>query len=328
MGGTGTAWPWDATTIFYNPGGLARLKSIQVYASGIGLLCLRHGFRQIKLPVQVASTHSQAQTFVPFNVYVGGPIQEGSNFALGLGIYSLAGIGLNWGNEWQGRYMIESIQLTTVCFQPTISYRISDFLSVGAGFVYGVGNLDLSKALPVQTRPVNDNTDGRGAHLHGNATGEGFNLGVQMKVTDELQIGLTYRSQINIGISAGAASFTVPQSLTTSFPNTTFDSQLPLPQVASIGIGYRPMENLTLQFDLNYTGWNSFRFIAHQFCTEYTASLQNMHEPRHYRNTLTPRIGRMLQNKQGSITYGRCGLRPYPGTGWLCIARSFRMQTA
>ena len=111
-----------------------------------------------------------------------------------------------------------------------------------------------------------------------------------MKLADNLQIGLTYRSQVNMNVSGGSATFTVPKSLRDSFPNTTFDSQLPLPQVATIGIGYRPTENLTLQFDLNYTGWNSYDSLRINF-GEHTSSLQDMHAPRHYKNVFTPRIG-------------------------------------
>jgi len=293
MGGTGTAWPWDASTIFYNPGGLARLKSIQAYVSGIDIIPSTAFGNQIMSGNTSTSINSQARTFTPFNIYIGGPIQENSKFALGLGVYSVAGLGLNWDNNWLGKYIVQSINLQTISFQPTLSYCISDFLSVGAGFVHTIGTFDYTNALPVhgvQGPYQGINYDEGEAHLHGNAAGEGFNLGVQMRLSERLQLGVTYRSQINMDLGGGTATFTVPQSLATSFPNTHFDSQLPLPQVASIGVGFRPIEELTLQFDLNYTGWNSFDSLRINFA-ENTPSLQNMHEPRHYRNTLTPRIG-------------------------------------
>jgi len=289
MGGTGTAWPWDASTIFYNPGGLARLHGIQAYVSGLYIMPSTAFGNQLTSGNEATSVLSKTRTFSPFNVYIGGPIQEESKFALGLGVYSVAGIGLSWDDNWLGKYIVQTIDLQSICFQPTLSYRISDFLSVGAGFVYGIGTFDFRQALPVHGSlgPGYDEGD---AHLHGNASGAGFNLGVQMKLNDRLQLGVTYRSQINMDISSGSAVFSVPSSLTSSFPNTHFDSQLPLPQVASIGIGYRPAERLTLQFDLNYTGWNSFDSLRINF-SQHTTSLQDMHSPRHYRNTLTPRIG-------------------------------------
>jgi long-chain fatty acid transport protein len=295
MGGTGVAWPWDASTIFYNPGGMGRMKSIQAYVSG-ELIVPSTAFGN-----EQSSAVTQAQTFAPFNAYIGGPMQEDSRFALGLGIYTVAGIGLKWDDQWAGRYLVKSITLKAICFQPTISYRVSDFLSVGAGFVYSTGSLDLSQALPVHgTYGPGGSTDDEGSvHLKGTANGVGFNLGVQLKTSDNLQFGLTYRSQINLGVSSGTATFTVPGSLASSFPNTHFDSQLPLPQVATAGVGYRTSdERLTLQFDLNYTGWNSYDSLRINFA-EHTSALKDMHAPRHYRNTLTPRAG--INYKLGKV---------------------------
>jgi len=291
MAGAGTAWAWDASTIFYNPGALARLKSIQAYAS-MGVIVPATSFGNAN-----SSAVTQRQTFTPFNIYIGGPVQQDSKLALGIGIYTDAGIGIKWDNNWIGQYIVRSIDLKAICFQPTVSYRISDFLSVGAGFVYAVGTFDMTQALPVHTirgplstSLLGENPDDSSVHLHANANGVGFNVGLHFKPSDNLQIGLTYRSQINMDVSGGSATFQVPGSLRTSFPNTTFDSQLPLPQVASVGIAFKPAERLTLCFDLSYTGWNSFDSLRINF-TNQTSALQNMHAPRHYKNTWTPRLG-------------------------------------
>ncbi len=288
MGGTGTAWPWDASTIFYNPGGLVRLKGIQAYTSVSLIMPYTAYGNQVNSGMNPTSVSSQPQTFTPFNVYIGGPVQENSRIALGLGIYTPAGNGLKWDDNWLGKYLVQSITLKAVCFQPTISYRVSDFLAVGAGFVYGTGSLDFSQAMPVHGQLGPGHDDGQ-AKLHGAADGVGFNIGAQFKLSEQLQFGLTYRSQVNMSISGGSANFKVPASLRDSFPNTRFDSQLPLPQVVSIGVGYRTGP-WTLQLDLNYTGWNSFDSLRFNF-EKHTSSLHNVHAPRHYHNTFTPRIG-------------------------------------
>jgi long-chain fatty acid transport protein len=289
MGGTGAAWPWDASTIYYNPGGLARLHGIQVYASALAIMPSTAFANQSTSGNQSTATTSIGQTFVPFSVYVGGPIQQDSKFAVGLGIYTPAGMGLKWDDNWLGKYIVQDIQLKAVCFQPTISYRVSDLLSVGGGFIYTTGTFDMKQALPVHG-PLGPNYDDGQAKLHGTANGVGFNLGVHLRVREYLQVGVTYRSQINMSVGTGTADFTVPASLRSTFPNTNFDTQLPLPQVATIGIGVRPVEALTIQFDLNYTGWNSYDSLRINF-QDNTSGLKDVKAPRQYRNTLTPRIG-------------------------------------
>ena len=64
--------------------------------------------------------------------------------------------------------------MKTIFIQPTVSWRLSDKIGLGVGFVYATGSFDLRKGVPVQ--------DGSGeygeANLHGAASGVGFNSGV------------------------------------------------------------------------------------------------------------------------------------------------------
>lgn len=288
MGGSGTGWVWDASTIFYNPGGLARLKGIQIYGSALAIMPTTAFGNQSQSGLRSTSLTTEKQTFVPFNFYVGGPIQEGSKFALGLGVYTPFGSGVKWDDNWLGKYLVQSIDLKCIFIQPTISYRISDFLSVGGGFVFATGTFDYQAALPVHglNGPLEENSN---VNLHGNANGVGFNLGTHFRLSENVQLGITYRSQVNMNLDAGKATFTVPASLRDSFPNTHFDSRLPLPQVLSVGVGWR-LNDLTLQLDLNYTGWNSYDSLRFNF-DAHTSSLQDMHAPRRYKNTLTVRTG-------------------------------------
>jgi len=292
MGGTGVAWPWDAATIFYNPGGLGRLKSIQAYISCSAIMPATAYGNQRESGINPTDANTVRQTFTPFNIYIGGPVQENSRVALGLGIYTPAGSGLQWDNNWLGKYLVQSVSLKCVFFQPTISYRISDFLSVGAGFVYGAGVFDYSAALPVHG-PLGPGYDDGQVKLHGNASGVGFNAGAHIRVNEDLQLGVSYRSQVNMGISSGSAKFTVPSSLRDSFPNTHFDSRLPVPQVISAGIGYRTGA-WTFQLDFNYTIWTSFDSLRFDF-DQHTSTLKDIHAPRHYHNTFTARIGANLK---------------------------------
>ncbi len=283
MGGTGTAVPWDASTIFYNPGGLSMLDGIQVYG-GVQLIDARAEYTQ--LPTGNYSIYSQPQTFTTFNVYAGGPIKKGSKWGVGIGVYTPFGSGFNWGDNWAGKYVIQKINLQSVFVQPTGSYRINDMFSVGVGLIYGFGSVDFRQAIPVQDQSGNI---GEG-ELKGNANGFGFNVGVHAKLSDKVQLGLTYRSQVKMKVNSGNADFTVPMSLENMFPNTNFSTKVPLPQVISLGVGFKPIDRLMLQADLEFVGWHSFDSLDFNYST-HTSELQDTHLPRLYKNTLAIRVG-------------------------------------
>ena len=285
MGGTGTAVPWDAATIFYNPAGLSSLNGIQAYASVQALTPrTRYVATPTGAPGQVAN--SKDRVYTPFNVYVGGPIADKSRLALGVGIYTPFGTGIKWDDNWSGRYSIQEIQLQSIFIQPTVSYWVNDIISVGAGMVFATGNLDLRKAIPIQNMSEQDGS----AELKGNAFGLGYNLGIHMRATDWLQFGINYRSSINMNIKRGYATFNVPASLSSEFPYTAFNSKINLPRVVSAGWGIKPCKNLTITADADFVGWSSYDSLRFNYET-HTNSLTDSRAPRRYKNTVALRLG-------------------------------------
>lgn len=283
MGGSGTAIPWDVSTIFYNPGGLARIDHLQVNAS---MLAVTPKTRYTQSP-GVYSTETQSQTFLPFNIYIGAPISNKSRTSIGLGVYTPFGNGLRWDDDWAGRYLIQEIKLQSVFIQPTVSHRISDAVSVGAGIIYARGNVNMRRALPIQ------NTEGLdgAASLEGSGSGWGFNLGLQWEVSERVQLGISYRSQVNMKVDRGYASFSnLPSAVTDSFPYTPFSTQLPLPQVVSVGVGFKASDNLTLQADVNIVGWSAYKELAFDFEKE-SSLLMDTRSPRRYKTGFTLRGG-------------------------------------
>lgn len=282
QGGTGTAVPWDASTIFYNPGGLSALKHVNAYGS---VQFLSANTRYAETPTGSYTADSKAKTYTPFNFYVGGPVRYKSKLSIGLGVYTPFGTGIKWDDNWRGRYVIQDIQLQSIFFQPTASYRFNDVISVGAGFVIATGNVKIQKAIPLQS----NGQDGM-AELKGNAMGYGYNIGVHLRATDNIQFGISYRSGVKMKVKRGYANFTVPSSLSSSFPYTAFKSDISLPQVISAGVGIKVTERLGIQADANFVGWSSYDSLIFDYETN-TASLTDTRSPRRYQNTLIVRLG-------------------------------------
>jgi len=167
-----------------------------------------------------------------------------------------------------------------------VSYQISEKLGIGAGFVYGYGNLDLRRDLPI----ADYNNKYGSAQLTGTASGMGYNLGVYYKPTDLLSIGITYRSEVKMKVDNGTASFNVPNSLSTNFPSGKFSASLPLPQVVSLGLGLYPSDKWIVSADFNYIGWSSYKTLSFDY-EQNTPSLKDTESPRNYKNAFAIRLG-------------------------------------
>ncbi len=279
MGLIGTSLNLDASASFYNPGALALMPqtlSIQAGASGI---FASTAFRMQEPSAYRAQTDNPIGT--PFYFYAAGMITD--RLAAGLAVNTPYGNSLKWEDGWAGRFLIDEISLMALTIQPTLSYKLTDNLSVGAGFIYTIGNVDMKRALPVQDHE----TEGHIA-IEGSTANYGFNAGILYASDMGLNIGVSYRSRIDMEVDDGDAVFSVPASLKPNFPDSKVATMLPLPANLDIGLSYQVTPDLMIGMALNYVFWDAYEELA--FAFEQNPTLDDI-SPRDYSNTLIVRAG-------------------------------------
>jgi len=277
MGLIGTPFALGASSIFYNPGGLSMMEtkySFEIGASGI--------FANARF--QKDATTYQAETSnpvgTPFYLYAAGKI--GEKFSIGLGVYTPFGSTAKWDDAWAGRYLIQNISLTAIYIQPTLGFKISDQFSIGAGFVWAYGNVGLQKAVA-----YNDDSY---AELDGSTSNIGYNIGVMIRPTERLSVGLDYRSEIIMSVEGGDATFHLPASVGTAIPEKNkFSADLPMPANFDVGISYKFSEKFTLAIEGNYVFWGAYNDLTFTF-EENNDQLGSVN-PRKYHDTFIGRIG-------------------------------------
>ena len=282
MASAGTALMQDASSLFFNPGGASFVNNNEI-SIGATMVASKGTFLEHNT-FATAKTNSPLGT--PFTAYGLFQLKDSSKLKLGLAVYTPFGSTVEWENGWSGRFALTRLQLLSIFFQPTVSYRITDKIGVGAGFVYSYGKVNLQKDIPTLGQ------DGNFGHaeLAGTGHGFGYNVGVYIEPTDYLSIGLTYRSQVNMKLNKGTATFTVPESLEENFPSGEFNGTLPLPQVVTLGLAVKPNDKLAIALDVNYVGWKAYDTLAFDYVTN-TESLEDTKSPRNYKNIFAFRLG-------------------------------------
>lgn len=281
MGGAGTGTALDAASVFFNPGAVSLLKENSVSA-GATLTFDNTVFRDGNSQKEYVTVSPASSPFTAYAVW--GPVEK--KWKVGLGIYTPFGSVIKYEDAWSGRFAITQMKLLSIFFQPTVSYQFSEKLGIGAGFVYGYGNIDLQRDLPV----TDYNSKYGSAQLTGTASGLGYNVGIYYKPADVLSLGVTYRSEVKMKVDNGNASFHVPSSLSSNFPSGKFSASLPLPQVLSLGIGHYPSDKWTVAADFNYIMWSSYQTLSFDY-EQNTSSLKDTESPRNYKNSFALRLG-------------------------------------
>ncbi len=283
MGLIGTSLAFDASAAFNNPGALAMMPAQLSIVGGANAIFSSNAFQMEEPSMYEAVTDNPLST--PFHLYAAAMLTD--RLAAGIAVNTPYGNSLKWEEGWAGRFLIQEISLMAITIQPTFSYRLTDMLSVGAGFVYAFGTVDLKRALPVE------GPDGEGAlHIEGDASNYGFNAGLQFAHPTGFSAGISYRSKIDMEVEGGDALFSnIPSSLATSFPaQNRVDVSLPLPANLDVGMSYHMTPDLLLGMALHYVFWGAYDELAFNF-EENTPSLPDSHNKRDYSNTLIVRAG-------------------------------------
>ena len=298
MGHAGTGLCMDNATILFNPGAMSFLDSLRGFTLGASFIMPRTTYLE---PYPGTYTSNiEKNTGTPITLYAVYKFKKTAKWNVGLGVYNPFGSKVQWPDDWKGQFLIREIDLKTFFIQPTVSYKLNDKIGLGVGFVYATGSFALRKGVPIQDTLGNY---GEGT-LDGKASGYGFNAGIYFKANEKLSIGFDYRSQVNVSVDGGSAEFTVPSSVSNYFPTTTFSTGLSLPQVATLGVGYKFNSKLTMALDVNFIGWKSYDSLIIDFA-DNTDKLKDIHSAREYQNSYIFRLGAQYElNEKWSARLG------------------------
>ena len=244
----------DASTAFSNPAGMTRLTGTQMLV-GIQPLIINSEFDPGSGTTTGGGDGGNAGGIMP----AGGSyfvFDTSDTCKVGLALNSFAGLGLNYDDDWAGRYYVQNTVLTTFALSPSIGFKISDKLSLGAAvhFVYGstetkVAVNNVLPALPDGSMKIEDTTFGIGGRL-----------GVLVEPRNDLRIGLVYQTPIQLDFSDSpdfdnlgpGLAFLAPRAL------DTIDMSMTLPQQVMASVMFQATDKLDLMANVGWQDWSEF----------------------------------------------------------------------
>ncbi|MEW6511776.1 MAG: outer membrane protein transport protein [Bacteroidota bacterium] len=279
QGGAFAARATDGSAIYFNPAGLGFQNTASVYlgVSAITPATAFYGPRQ-KNPGE--KTTLVSMTFTPINFYVTYPVMD--RLTAAIGVNNPYGLGTEWPRDWAGKFLTTKVDLKTFFITPTVAYRLTDYLSVGAGLSYATGSVLLERAVAVTSIQLPEPPR---VSISMGAKGVGFTAGLLYKPLAELSIGVSYRSSVKVD-AEGNASFN-PNYPPLNLPNGAVATKITLPATGFFGVAYRPLPDLEIEADVQYIGWSSYDVLA----IDFKANNSTTSSPKNYQNTYILRFG-------------------------------------
>lgn len=228
----------DASTIFFNPAGLTMLPDRQVVMAG-HLIKPQAEFTGSSNIGGGDGGDAGGLALVP-NAYFAYRLTP--DIHVGVGMNAPFGLKTEYDSTWAGRTQGIKSELKTLNLNPSVAWKASDSLSLGAGLSIQYAKATLTNLAGAAGL----------ATIKGDDYGWGFNLGALWKLNDSTRVGLAYRSEVDQTLE-GTAEFSIATGA-----NGPVTANVTLPDSASLSLVHKLNPRLELLADVTWTGWSDF----------------------------------------------------------------------
>ena len=246
----------DASTLFKNPAGMSLLPAKQ-FQGGAQLLYGDVGFKP-NGSTSVAGNGGGNPIDVLPGVSAFYTHQLSPDLHVGVGSFSNFGLSLKYDPSWVGRYYTQESTLVGLTVMPAVSYRVKEWLSVGAGMNAMYGYVK-------QVTAVNNIDPGFGdgsLRYQDGAWGFGANAGILIEPMKGTRLGVTYRSEMKLNFSAGT-NFTglgpgLQAIVNAAGLNRPLDIGITAPQAVMVSAFHQLTDRLAIMGDFGWEQWSRF----------------------------------------------------------------------
>lgn len=180
----------DASTVTTNPAGMTRLKG-NALSIGAGLLIPSTEFDSD--PATSISGGDGGEQGAPAPILSSFYVHSLSDdLKLGISLFTFSGAALDPNDDWVGRFALQEIEFLTLSVNPSVAYRINDWLSIGAGAVITYAKMDFKLAAPPPDGTARVNIKDADDFAYG------FDVGVLVELNPRTRFGLLYFSGVDL----------------------------------------------------------------------------------------------------------------------------------
>ncbi|MFI8747829.1 OmpP1/FadL family transporter [Pseudomonas sp. NPDC077186] len=247
----------DATTVFGNPAGMARLEREQV-SGGLAAIIAKSDIDDAESHIP-GSNDGDMVPFVaaPMGYYVK-PLDEQWRF--GFGLYVPFGLVTDYERNFQGRGYANLSEVRVITLQPTLSYRFNEQWSVGFGPTFNHVEGQLTSTIPDPFVP----SDAAGqVKVKGDDFAMGFNAGVLFELNAATRFGLTYHSKVDYKLK-GDTRIESDNLMSSAAGKYDASLELQTPESVDFSVTHALNDRWTLYAGSTWTRWSRLQEITVQ----------------------------------------------------------------
>lgn len=279
-----------AASLWWNPAAIAGITGRGEFYGGLHTILVDGSVNDLGSTI---TRPGQPTTGVGGYDRQGKPVQTGlvpnlagayrltDRLVLGLAVTAPYNFTSKYGADTFVRYEAIKSRLLTLDIQPTLAYRVTDWLDVGVGFDAEYTDATLTSALPNLSPLLPDGA----SSLKGDGWNYGYNVGVQLRPVSDWTFGLSYRSAIDHKLDGTVAITALQGTPYAQNVNASGTAKFSTPWIATFSGRWQATPRLTLNAQVQRIGWSEFKAIN----VEYTGGSQ--FSPQNYKDVTNAAIG-------------------------------------
>ena len=167
----------------------------------------------------------------------------------GFSVVAPIGGGIDYGDNFVGRYVIQNVELAGLAFTPSFAYKVDDRLSLGVGIsaVYTTLEQDIA---------INGPGPGDGQAKFEDLDDWGYQglLSLTYQLTTDTLLGAVYRSEMDVDLEGDLKI----KGLAANVPTQSVDVSWNNPQRLEVGLKHHLDKQKTVAFNLGWEDWSRF----------------------------------------------------------------------
>ena len=174
----------------------------------------------------------------------------------GLSVAGTMGGGVDYGDNFIGRYAVSKVELGAIALSPSLGYRVNDRLSVGAGVSIVYSRLDQDIMLDPAVVPGGTTNGLDGKLKIEEATDWGYQpfLGMTYQLSDRAMLGVVYRAEMDVELEGDVKV----RNLNLPVLADSIDIDWDNPQTLQAGLKYQLDDKNTLLLNAGWQEWSAF----------------------------------------------------------------------
>jgi len=263
----------DASTVFTNPAGMTRLDRPEIQF-GIQPMYLDLKFSPDSSTTQSGPEGDPSAWIPAGSMFYVHPVSK--DVRLGFGMFGNFGLSLEYEDDWVGRYYVQEATLQSLTFMPSVAYRVSPQISVGAGL--GIVYAIFKDTVAIPNRQLFDPLPDGQLKLEDHDWSANGKFGILYEPTKTTRFGVTYTTQTVLkfknplewsGLGPGLEAFLQSSGKL----NSRLDLGMREPQAVMVSAFHDLTDRLALLASVGWEQWSKFGKIDVGFVDNTTRSL-------------------------------------------------------